>query len=307
MKEKITPYLRNLSAAPAIQQQYSAATAEPANHSYNDPLMEDSYEVVKGLIHKYPNRALIKVSYQCAAHCRFCTRIRQIGDPAGTLTTTDIDAIARYLSAHPQVDDVILSGGDPLYMPAVTAQLLATIRNIPSVKVIRIGTRLPVQLPAALAGKATLTLLQLIKEIAAGQPFYILIHINHPDELTTEAIAAIRTLRGLGVTLLSQSVFLKNINDSFEVLYELYTRLHHIGVMPYYLYHCDAVDGIQHFSVDIEKEKDIATQLTASLSGIACPTYVIDIEEGHGKIPVPLNFFDAGQLTDFNGKCHDLK
>lgn len=309
MKQKVTPYLEKLSCGSnAISRQYHTGDNDTARQPYNDPLMEDTHEVVKGLVHKYDNRALIKVSYQCAAHCRFCTRIRQIGNSEGTLNTSDMDNIAAYLLAHPQIDDVILSGGDPLYTPAITTQLLHRLQHIPSIKVLRIGTRLPVQLPGAITGKAIAPLQSLIDDIGAHKPFYILIHINHPDELTADALTAIQALRRLNVTLLSQSVFLRGINDDYNILYTLYTRLYHAGVMPYYLYHCDAVNGIQHFAADIERETEIATRLRATLSGIACPTYVIDVENGHGKIPVPLNFIEKaeGLLTDFNAVRHLL-
>jgi lysine 2,3-aminomutase len=309
MKEKVTPYIKELLGYEAIKAQYAVSGCEPANGgAYTDPLMEDSHEVVKGLVHKYPNRALIKVSYQCAAHCRFCTRIRQIGDPAGTLTTGDIAAITGYLLAHPEIDDVILSGGDPFYTSVATRQLLQQLQQVLGIKVLRLGTRLPLQLPSAFASAGILDLLEDIREIGLEKPVYLLLHINHPAELTTEALAVIAQLRRYPVTLLSQTVFLKAVNDSFEVLYELYTRLYHAGVVPYYLYHCDAVQGIGHFAVPMETERAIVTRLTAALSGIACPTYVIDVGEGYGKIPVPLTFIDqeGGSLTDFRGQVHML-
>jgi lysine 2,3-aminomutase len=308
MKEKLTPYLKNLSGLPAIAAQYLATTAEPnaCDLEYDDPLLEDEHEVVKGLVHKYPNRALIKVSYQCAAHCRFCTRIRQIGTNAGNLTATDVSSIMEYLTRHPEIDDVILSGGDPLYSPGITTQLLEQLRHIPSVNVLRIGTRLPLQLPGAFQRNTIKELLSLIDETGKKKPFFILLHVNHPDELTTEAMDVIKLLRQLRVTLLSQTVFLKGINDEYDVLHDLYTRLYHAGVIPYYLYHCDDVNGIGHFAGDIAKETAIATRLTATLSGIACPTYIIDIKNGHGKIPVPLNFIsDRKNTIDFNGKMHE--
>lgn len=310
MREKITPYLRSIAVSASIADQYYVSKSEPfSDDTYNDPLHEDDHEVVKGLVHKYSNRALIKVSYQCAAHCRFCTRIRQIGNAEGTLTDDNINNIVTYLHQHPEIDDVILSGGDPFYTAKLTYQLLQQLKEIDSIKVFRIGTRLPLQLPEAFQSDAIQSLLSLIDEIAKQRPFYILLHINHPDELTPQALEAIAMLRTHRVSLLSQTVFLKGINDSFETLHQLYTQLHHKGVIPYYLYHCDAVKGIQHFTVDIEKEKEIATQLTATLSGIACPTYIIDIEDGHGKIPVPLNFINeaSGKLTDFRNKEHEMR
>lgn len=308
MKEKVTPYLRNLANTDAIKRQYYISADEPADEPYNDPLLEDTHEVVKGLVHKYSNRALIKVSYQCAAHCRFCTRIRQIGNLEGALTATDIDNIIAYLRQHTEINDVILSGGDPLYTPAITLQLLERLAGIDTIKVLRIGSRLPLQLPTAITSTAVAPLLTLIKELSSRMPFYILLHINHPEELTNEALAAIKHLRTLGITLLSQTVFLKGINDDATVLEHLYTRLYHAGVVPYYLYHCDAVDGIQHFAVNIAKETEIASILTARLSGIACPTYVVDVENGHGKVPMPLNFLQTGGcITDFKGLQHTIQ
>ncbi len=308
MKEKVTPYLKGLAHADAIKRQYYVSADEPLNEPYNDPLLEDKHEVVKGLIHKYANRALIKVSYQCAAHCRFCTRIRQIGNTEGTLNDTDIDNITTYLQQHPEINDVILSGGDPLYTPAITTRLLQHLTTIDSIKVVRIGTRLPLQLPAAISSTALAPLLALVKEISSRMPFYILLHINHPEELTDEALGAIQQLRTLGVTLLSQTVFLKGINDDADVLEHLYNKLYHAGVVPYYLYHCDAVAGIQHFAVDLAKEKEIASLLAARLSGIACPTYVVDVENGHGKIPMPLSFSQSENLLkDFNGTLHTIQ
>lgn len=285
MKEKITPYLKKLADEKAIQLQYWKDKTEN-DLLFNDPLMEEQHEVVRGLVHKYPNRALLKISYQCAAHCRFCTRIRQIGDKSGNLNTEDIAAIVQYLNEHPEIDDVILSGGDPLYTPQITEAVLQAIRNISSVKVIRIGSRLPFHSPASFKTPPLKRLLALIDDIGKEKPFYLLLHIEHPAELTEESENVVRELRQLKLTLLSQSVFLKGINDDVEVLYELFKRIYHLGVIPYYIYHCDRVKGLERFYGDIEKEKEIAKELRQRLSGIACPLFVEDIENGYGKIPV---------------------
>ena len=286
MKEKISPFLRSMLTVPGIQAQYLITKNEPPHPAYNDPLMEDKHEVIKGLVNKYKNRALIKVSYLCASHCRFCTRIRQIGRPEGTLSKSEIDRIVAYLKVNPQIDDVILSGGDPLYTPKITQYLLQQIRFIPNVKTIRIGTRLPLQSPRSFATKTMQKLLALIDEIGKEKPVFILLHLEHPAELVAETEAVISQLRQLKVTLLSQTVFLKNVNDEFEILHKLFLRLYHLGVLPYYLYHCDQVDGLEHFQGDLEKEKGIASRLRATLSGIACPLFVEDIENGYGKLPV---------------------
>ena len=286
MKEKITPFIKTLAGKAAIERQYYVSASEVTGNLYSDPLMEDKHEVTKGLVHKYKNRALIKVSYMCAAHCRFCTRIRQIGNPAGTLTETDIANIIQYLNQHPEIDDVILSGGDPFYTPKVTYNLLSKLRTINSVKTIRIGTRLPFQSPVSFQSKTILNLLELIDAVGQTKPFFILVHIEHPDELTEETEAVIRLLRKQKVTLLSQTVFLKNINDEYDTLYLLFKSLYQLGVIPYYLYHCDNVKGLEHFRGNLEKEKEIATRLRATLSGIGCPLFVEDLEDGYGKIPL---------------------
>lgn len=307
MKEKITPHIKSLLHHKDIASQYAAQ--EPVGPGYSDPLMEDSHEVVKGLVHKYDNRALIKVSYQCAAHCRFCTRIRQIGDPAGTLTDVDIHNIVQYIKSNEQIDDVILSGGDPLYTPHITTRLLQELRAIPSVKILRIGSRLALQSPISFKTASIRNLLELVNNIAKTKPFFLLLHINSPKELTDEVMEVIGYLRTLPVTLLSQTVFLKGINDNFETLYELFKKAYHAGIIPYYLYHCDAVTGLEHFCVDIHAEREIVKQLHQSLSGIGCPKFVIDVADGYGKIPVPLDFINLAEniIYDYNAGLKILK
>lgn len=285
MKEKVSPFLRQLSDRPHIRKQYYVS-ADETNADYDDPLMEDSHEVVKGLVHKYPNRALLKVSYLCAAHCRFCTRIRQIGNPNGTLREGDIEPIAAYIRHHQEIDDVILSGGDPLYTPQLTEQILMQLQEIESVKVLRIGTRLPFQSPQSFRTAPLQRLLATVDAIGRERPFFILLHIEHPDELTPETIAVVRQLRELKVTLLSQTVFLKGINDNFETLHALFQHLYYLGVIPYYLFHCDNVKGLEHFQGDKVAEKAIAVRLRAALSGIATPLFAEDLENGYGKVPV---------------------
>ncbi len=284
MKQKITPYLQSLLSSPAIAAQYVSQAAETNCSIPNDPLDEDAHEVVRGLVHKYPNRALIKVSYRCAAHCRFCTRIRQIGDPMGTLSTQDIDPIIHYLNDHPAIDEVILSGGDPLITPRVSLILLERISILPTIKVIRVGTRLPFQSPESLYSKSIGKLLDHLGLIGQTKPVYLMLHIEHPDELTLEARECIQMLRARHIMLLSQTVFLKNINDHVDTLHTLFTELHHLGVIPYYLFHCDDVLGLDQFHGDIRREQKIANQLRDTLSGIACPLYVQD--SAHGKIPL---------------------
>jgi lysine 2,3-aminomutase len=303
MKEKITAHLKEYLNIPELSQQYIPLIDESSNHYFleSDPLYEDTNQPVKGLIHKYENRALIKVSYRCAAHCQFCTRIREIGNPDGDLKTEHLSAIINYIGANREINDVILSGGDPFYTPNTTACLLKELAKIDSVKVIRIGTRLPVHNPVSFNSKLIKELLNEINVIANNKPFYILIHFAHPAELTDQTKQVIKQLRQTGASLLSQTVFLKGINNKFDILKELFEELYFIGVQPYYLYRCDYVKGLENFVCELEEEIHLATMLRKHLSGIGCPTYIIDVQ-GKGKIPVPLNFWEPINLN----KCRDF-
>jgi len=310
MQEKTTPYLRELfNSSPTIARQYSQledlATFSLENR---DPLEEDAHEVTKGLVHKYTNRALVKTSYRCAAHCQFCTRTRQIGSPSGDLTPENEANIVTYIRAHTEIDDVIFSGGDPLYTPNVTLRLLRQVSEVPSVKVLRIGTRLPVHNPDSFNTLPLQNVVEEIDKIAQEKPFFVLINFQHPDEMTPKTMGVVSKLKETGATLLSQTVFLKDINDDEEVLYKLFQGLYHSGVVPYYMYRCDYAKGLEKYICDLNKERAIMTSLRTRLSGIACPTYVVDVE-GMGKIPVPLDFWQANseECLDFNGNCISIR
>jgi len=177
--------------------------------------------------------------------------------------------------------------------PKITRELLEKIKDIESVKVVRIGTRLAVQSPKSIQTKSIKQLLATINETSKLKPFYILLHVEHPNELTEEALQAIRFIKAQAdVTLLSQTVFLKGINIDYDTMYDLFKKLYFLGVIPYYLYHCDQVKGLEHYIGDIEIEKEIVKKLRDNLSGIASPTFVVDLENGYGKYPVDLNMID---------------
>lgn len=300
---RVTPHLIKLakkSAAVRAEFYPSPKEARVSKASFSDPLNEDRFIKVKGLVHKYPQRVLIELTMNCAAYCRFCTRRRKVSDlKKGQLTPNDINAIAEYLTLHPEINEVVISGGDPLTAPELLKILLKRCQGIKSIKIIRIHTRVPVSSPDLV----TPSLINTLRSIK-GRPLYLSVHFEHPDELTPETIAAVNKIRKTGAILLSQSVFLKGINDSFETLKELFIRLTELGVRPYYLYRCDPVEGAEHFRVPFEKEIEIMTKLRANLSGISCPLYILDAPNGSGKIPVPLNFwkFNKKSLRDFNGQ-----
>lgn len=270
-------------------------------NSFKDPLLEEKYEKVKGLIHKYPGRVLVLLTMKCASYCRFCTRRRIVSSVGGELVTrSDICEMGAYLLAHPEINEVIFSGGDPLTSPDLLKYSLRKFSRLSQIKILRIHTRVPVSNPKLL----TEDVLEVIKKVNKDKPVYVSIHFEHPDELTRATVLAVKKLRAAGAILLSQSVFLKGINDNYQVLYTLFRKISELGVRPYYLYRCDPVHGAEHFIVPLEKEVKIMTQLRANLSGIACPNYVIDAPNGFGKIPVPLDFweFTKEEFRDFNGK-----
>ena len=299
----ISAHLRGLAkTSPAVRKQFFPSEEEfnCSSSSTIDPLLEEKYTKVKGLVHKYSSRVLITLSASCASYCRFCPRRRMVGDiEKGRLTKNDIAGMIEYITSHSLINEVIISGGDPFTVPELLVHTMKKFKNLNQVKIIRVHTRMPVSNPKGVTPK----ILKAIKAIT-NKPVYLSIHFEHPDELTKPTIEAIFALRKAGAILLSQSVFLKGVNDSFETLRSLFTRLAELGIRPYYLYRCDPVSGAEHFVVPFGKEVKIMTKLRRVLSGIACPTYVIDAPNGSGKIPVPLNnwHFESDQYEDFNSK-----
>ncbi len=302
----VSNHLKKLAkTSPAVHRQFYPSQEELLNslNSYTDPLLEDKFEKTKGLIHKYPGRVLILLTAACAAYCRFCTRRRRVSDIKGGLVTrSDIDNMAQYLSRRRDVTEVIFSGGDPLTQPSALIYALNKFKKLKTIKIVRIHTRLPVSSPRLLSTD----LLSAIRSLRT--PVYVSLHFEHPDEITKPTINAIKKLHQAGCILLSQSVFLKGVNDSYPVLFSLFSILPALGIHPYYIYHCDPVKGAEHFLVPLKKEIAIMTKLRANLSGIACPTHVIDTPNGSGKIPVPLNFwqFDQKSFADYEGKLINL-
>ncbi len=298
----ISPHLKKLAAkSPAVKRQFypTAEENQVSEDSFADPLAEDEHSPVKGLIYKYPGRVLILLTMTCAAYCRFCTRRRIVSDlKKGTITEKNIRDMKKFLLAHPEIKEIIFSGGDPLTQPALLKYALKTLAKLKQIKIVRIHTRIPVSNPVLL----TEDLLQAFSQIK--QPLYISVHFEHPDELTPLTVSAVTKLRKIGAILLSQSVFLKGVNDNYETLFQLFSRLVEVGIRPYYIFDCDPTQGVGHFKVPLAQARTIMTQLKTNLSGIACPTFVIDAPQGYGKIPVPLDYWqtDLGRFTDF----HDL-
>ena len=300
---KISPHLKSLAKKyPEIKRQFypSAEENKSSQKCFVDPLIEENYLKTKGLYHKYPKRVLILLTLVCASYCRFCTRKRRISEiKEAQLNKKDLQNIIDYLKKNSNINEVIFSGGDPLLSPNMLILAIKKISRLPQIKIIRIHTRVPISNPK-LFKKEIIDFLGTIKK----QTLYISLHFEHPAEITPPTVKIIKNLRKSGAILLSQSVFLKNINDDFATLAELFTKLSELGVRPYYIFHCDPVVGSEHFIVPLKKEVEIMTKLRKELSGIACPTFVIDTPNGSGKIPVPLGFweFEEKSFADYNGK-----
>ena len=245
-----------------------------------DPLTEDDHVVAPGLVHRYPDRALLLVNNMCAMYCRFCTRKRYTGAVNETLPKAEFQQVLDYLHAHPEVRDVLVSGGDPFMMAdARLDELLAGLRSVPSVEVIRIGSRVPVVLPM----RVTPELAQILRKHA---PVWVNTHFNHPKELTPEARAACARLVDVGVPMGNQTVLLKGVNSSVRTLKVLFQQLVATRVWPYYLYQCDLVEGTDHFRTPVAKGLEVMEQLRGHTSGFAIPTFVVDTPGGGGKIPL---------------------
>jgi len=285
---KITKHLEMLAKkSKAIRLQFYPSKEELKNLGKNiDPLKEEKKSPMKGLIHRYPNRVLVLLTLNCAAYCRFCFRRRIVSDiEKGVLNNNDLNRIVTYIKKHSEIKEVIISGGDPLTQPEILEKFLKKIIHLKQIKVMRIGTRLMVSNPKQINSNI-LRVLQLVKK----QPLYLLLHFEHPDELTLKTKKAIKKLRSTGAILLSQSVFLKGINDKASVLEKLFEELTALGIKPYYILHNDEPKGTKHFTVDFKKEIKIMTELRQRLSGLACPMYVYDDPNGKCKIPIPLDF-----------------
>jgi lysine 2,3-aminomutase len=245
-----------------------------------DPLAESEHSVVPGLVHRYPDRVLMVLTDICPMLCRHCTRKREWRHGGWVRTPAEVETMLGYIREHTEVRDVILSGGDPLTLSTQRLEeVLSAVRRIPHVEIIRIGTRVPVVLPQRVDD-------ELCNMLSKYGPIWLNTHFNHPRELTPEAGAAVDKLLRAGVPVNNQSVLLKGVNDSVETQLKLCQGLLRIKVRPYYLFQCDDVTGTEHFWTPVETGVNIIKGMRGFTSGLAIPTYVIDLPNGGGKIPV---------------------
>lgn len=258
----------------------SAQELQVGKHDLEDPLSEDEFSPCPGIVHRYPDRVLMLVTHHCAMYCRHCTRRRLVGCNDGLLSKARTDECLAYIRSHPEIHDVLISGGDPLTLSDDRLEdIIRRLRDIPHVDVIRIGTRTPVVMPMRITDE----LLTMLKKY---HPIWINTHFNHPQEITPESSAACERIANAGIPLGNQSVLLRGINNDAEILKSLFTKLIRIRVRPYYLYQCDLSTGIGHFRTSVNEGIDIIAKIRGFISGFAVPTFVIDAPGGGGKIPI---------------------
>jgi lysine 2,3-aminomutase len=270
-----------------------------------DPIGDAAHSPVPGIVHRHADRVLFKVVAACPVYCRFCFRREMIGPGReNALTPADFDRAIGYIAAHPEIWEVIMTGGDPLILsPRRIAEVTDRLAAIPHVKIVRWHTRVPVTDPARVTDEMVAALQ------SACVATWVAVHANHPREFAPEARRAIARLTEGGIALVSQSVLLKGVNDSVETLEALMRGFVENGIKPYYLHHPDLAPGTSHFRLTIDQGMALMTQLRARLSGLAMPAYMLDIPGGFGKVPLNADHVmktDTGwRVRDMAGAWHD--
>ena len=269
-----------------------------------DPIGDDAHSPVKGIVHRYPDRVLLKALHACPVYCRFCFRREMVGPGGDALDPAELAAALDYIRAREEVWEVILTGGDPLMLaPRRLAGIVAGLDAVPHVGVVRLHSRVPVADP----GRIDDALVAALK--ALDTAVWLAVHCNHPDELTAEARSALARLADAGIPLVSQTVLLRGVNDDAAVLEALFRALVRARVKPYYLHHGDLAPGTGHFRTDPARGRELVRSLRGRVSGLCQPTYVLDIPGGHGKAPIGPDYLEgdaeAGYVVeDYRGNRH---
>jgi len=278
------------------------ATSTPDEHA--DPIGDTRFSPVKGIVHRYPDRVLLKVHSACAVYCRFCFRREVVGPGGDSLTPEDLETALDYIRKNSGIWEVILTGGDPLVMsPARISSLLDALDDIDHVDIVRIHSRLPVAAPERITDALVAALSN--RRVTV----YAAVHTNHERELSQDAIAACTRLTTAGIPLLGQTVLLNGVNDSARTLEDLFRAMVRARITPYYLHHPDLAPGTSHFRVSPDVGQALMRDLRGRVSGFALPTYILDIPGGYGKVPIGPNYLapkDDGsyEVEDVNGTFH---
>jgi lysine 2,3-aminomutase len=280
----------------------SAAELDTADEEQADPIGDERWSPLPGIVHRYPDRVLLKPTLVCPVYCRFCFRREQIGVRGGVLGRQALDRAYAYIRERPEIWEIIVTGGDPfLLTPRRIAGIVGALAEIAHVQIIRFHTRVPIVDPRRVSAA-------LVRALDADKAVYVVVHANHPRELTEEVRAAVTRLTRAGIPVLSQSVLLRGVNDHASVLEALFRALVAMRVKPYYLHHPDLARGTGHFRGDIADGQNLMRELRRRASGLCQPTYVLDIPGGHGKVPIGPCWLqrdaDGWVVEDRAGICH---
>ena len=301
----ITPAMRALIETPGdpIGRQFIPDPAElrTAPHELADPIGDDALSPVKGIVHRYPDRALLKPLLVCPVYCRFCFRREHVGPDGGLLNDAELAAALDWLRAHPAIGEVILTGGDPLMLsPRRLGAIMDALASMPHVHTIRLHSRVPVADPGRLTDELAATL-------ERQTPIWLVVHANHAREFTEGARAALLRVQRRAVPGLGQSVLLRGVNDSAQALEDLLRAMLAARVKPYYLHQLDPAPGTARFHVPIAEGRRLLAALRGRVTGLAWPTYVLDIAGGHGKVPLGPDYLDGDRhVRDPWGERHAL-
>ncbi|HET6183168.1 MAG TPA: lysine-2,3-aminomutase-like protein [Acetobacteraceae bacterium] len=272
-----------------------------APHERADPIGDEALSPVKGIVHRYPDRALLKPLLVCPVYCRFCFRREQVGPDGGLLSEAELEAAYAWLADHPAISEVILTGGDPLMLSARRLRsIVAALSAIPHIRTLRVHTRVPIADPERVSAA-------LADALETERAMWVVIHANHAREFTDAVRAAIRRIQAAAIPVLGQSVLLRGVNDSAAALEALFRAMIAARVKPYYLHQLDPAPGTARFHVPIAEGRALMAALRGRVSGLALPTYVLDIPGGHGKVPVGPDYLGAdGSVRDPWGGAHYL-
>jgi lysine 2,3-aminomutase len=300
----ITPAVAELigHAHDPIARQFvpDAAELSAAPEELADPIGDAAHSPVDGIVHRYPDRCLLKLNYTCAVYCRFCFRREMVGpDGLRPLSRAGLAAAVAYVAEHPAIWEVIVTGGDPLILsPRRLSEAMARLAAVDHVKVVRFHTRVPAVAPEMV----TDDLIAALK--ASGKTTYLALHANHARELTPAARAACARIVDAGVPMLGQTVLLKGVNDDPETLADLMRAMVETRIKPYYLHHADLAPGTGHLRCTVEEGQAVTRALRGAVSGLCQPTYVLDIPGGHGKVPIGPGYLSDGEVEDPAGRRH---
>ncbi|MBV8523519.1 MAG: lysine-2,3-aminomutase-like protein [Acetobacteraceae bacterium] len=302
----ITPAMQALIENPddPIGRQFIPDPAELiiAPHEAPDPIADEKLSPVKGIVHRYPDRVLLKPLLTCPVYCRFCFRREQIGPGGGVLTEAELESAYDWIRHHTEIREVILTGGDPLILsPRRLSSTVRALSDIPHIETLRVHSRVPMADPGRITD-------ELAQALETPKAMWLAIHANHAREFTAEARAAIRRVLARGIPVLGQSVLLRGVNDSLQALEDLLRAMVAARVRPYYLHQLDLAPGTSRFHVPIETGRSLLAALRGRISGLAWPTYVLDVPGGYGKVPIGPDYLAPdGQVRDMAGRLHPTK